>query len=91
MPPQSLNGSAAPHDNFDAYGNFDLIKRVKLDYTDVVVSRWQSRVTGLTVVHLDYEGMHHVILFDLFLIFWLAPIVNGYFVVGTESRCHSIL
>ncbi|KAG1833897.1 Metalloenzyme, LuxS/M16 peptidase-like protein [Suillus variegatus] len=68
MPPQSLNGSAAPHDNFDAYGNFDLIKRVKLDYTDVVVSRWQSRVTGLTVVHLDYE----------------APIVNGYFVVGTE-------
>lgn len=64
----SLNGSAALHDNFEAYGNFDLVKRVKLDYTDVVVSRWQSRVTGLTVVHLDYE----------------APIVNGYFVVGTE-------
>jgi hypothetical protein len=54
----SLNGSALPHDNFEAYGNFDLVKRVKLDYTDVVVSRWQSRVTGLTVVHLDYEGMH---------------------------------
>jgi hypothetical protein len=57
----SLNGSAAPHDIFKAYGNFDLVKRVKLDYTDVVVSRWQSRVTGLTVVHLDYEGIHRVI------------------------------
>jgi hypothetical protein len=57
----SLNGSAAPHDQSEPYGNFDLVKRVKLDYTDVVVSRWQSRVTGLTVVHLDYEGIHRVI------------------------------
>ncbi|KAH7931086.1 hypothetical protein BV22DRAFT_1027850 [Leucogyrophana mollusca] len=50
------------------FGNFDLVKRVKLDYTDVVVSKWQSRVTGLSIVHLDYE----------------APLVNGYFVIGTE-------
>lgn len=54
-----LNGSA--DENFNAFGNFDLVKRVKLDYTDVVVSKWQSRVTGLTVVHLDYEGIRFLI------------------------------
>ncbi|KAF5377430.1 hypothetical protein D9615_005325 [Tricholomella constricta] len=52
----------------ETYGNFDLIKRVKLDFTDVVMSKWRSRTTGLSVVHLDYE----------------APLVNGYFVVATE-------
>lgn len=52
----------------EIFENFDLVKRVKLDFTDVTVSKWRSRVTGLTVVHLDYE----------------APIVNGYFVVPTE-------
>ncbi|KAI9460971.1 Metalloenzyme, LuxS/M16 peptidase-like protein [Lactarius psammicola] len=52
----------------ETFGNFDLIRRVKLDFTDVTVSSWRSRVTGLNVVHLDYE----------------APIVNGYFVVPTE-------
>ncbi|KAF9569657.1 hypothetical protein CPC08DRAFT_731821 [Agrocybe pediades] len=52
----------------ETFGNYDLIKRVKLDFTDVVVSKWKSRETGLTVIHLDYE----------------APIVNGYFVVPTE-------
>ncbi|KAF9229385.1 hypothetical protein BS17DRAFT_771387 [Gyrodon lividus] len=64
----SLNGPAIPDDAFTSFGNFDLVQRVKLDYTDVVVSKWQSRATGLTLVHLDYE----------------APLVNGYFVVGTE-------
>lgn len=39
------------------YENFDLVKRVKLDYTDVTVSKWRSRVTGLNVVHLEYEGV----------------------------------
>ncbi|KAJ3568798.1 hypothetical protein NP233_g5473 [Leucocoprinus birnbaumii] len=52
----------------ESHGNFDLVKRVKLDYTDVVVSKWRSRKTGLSVVHMDYE----------------APIVNGYFVIATE-------
>ncbi|KAG5654102.1 hypothetical protein H0H81_007516 [Sphagnurus paluster] len=55
-------------DASESYGNFDLIKRVKLDFTDVVVSKWRSRISGLSVVHLDYE----------------APIINGYFVVATE-------
>lgn len=40
----------------EQFGNFDLIKRVKLDFTDVVISKWKSRTTGLSVVHLDYEG-----------------------------------
>lgn len=40
----------------ESHGNFDLVKRVKLDYTDVIVSKWRSRRTGLTVVHMDYDG-----------------------------------
>ncbi|THV04852.1 hypothetical protein K435DRAFT_774162 [Dendrothele bispora CBS 962.96] len=52
----------------ESFANFDLVNRVKLDFTDVTVSKWKSRVTGLSVVHLDYE----------------APIVSGYFVVATE-------
>ena len=41
----------------ETFGNFDLVKKFKLDFTDVVVSKWKSRSTGLTVIHLDYEGM----------------------------------
>ena len=40
----------------DAHGNFDLITKTKLDYTNLEVSKWKSRETGLSVVHLDYEG-----------------------------------
>jgi hypothetical protein len=40
----------------DTFGNFDLVKRLKLDFVNVVVSKWRSRVTGLDVVHLDYNG-----------------------------------
>lgn len=39
-----------------SYGNFDLVKKIKLDFTEVEVSKWRSNVTGLTVVHIDYEG-----------------------------------
>ncbi|PVF99908.1 hypothetical protein CPB86DRAFT_846178 [Serendipita vermifera] len=49
-------------------GNFDLVKQVDVSYTPVRVSKWRSRVTGLSVVHIDYE----------------APIVKGYFAVATE-------
>ena len=41
----------------ESFGNFDLIKKLKLDYTDVLVSKWRSRRTGLTVIHLDYDGL----------------------------------
>ncbi|TFK57173.1 hypothetical protein OE88DRAFT_1650788 [Heliocybe sulcata] len=62
------NGSVPSINGAQTYGNFDLVRRFKLDFSDVEVSKWKSRTTGLTVVHLDYE----------------APIVNGYFVVATE-------
>ena len=38
------------------FGNFDLVTKVKLDYADIQVSKWRSRITGLNVVHLDYNG-----------------------------------
>lgn len=41
-----------------SYGNFDLVKRVPVDKTKIVVSKWRSRVTGLSVVHIDYEGIY---------------------------------
>jgi hypothetical protein len=40
----------------EKFGNFDLVRRFKLDFTDVTISKWRSRITGLSVVHLDYEG-----------------------------------
>ncbi|KAG9001081.1 hypothetical protein FRB93_012461 [Tulasnella sp. JGI-2019a] len=52
----------------ESHGHFDLEQRVKLDYTDVTLSKWRSRETGLSVVHVDYE----------------SPLVKGYFVVRTE-------
>ncbi|KAI0080089.1 hypothetical protein K474DRAFT_1590638 [Panus rudis PR-1116 ss-1] len=52
----------------ESHGNFDLVKKFKLDFADILVSKWKSRESGLSVVHLDYD----------------APIVNGYFVVATE-------
>ncbi|KZT30492.1 hypothetical protein NEOLEDRAFT_1126056 [Neolentinus lepideus HHB14362 ss-1] len=62
------DGAVPSFDISKKFGNFDLVRRFKLDFSDVEVSKWKSRTTGLTVVHLDYE----------------APIVNGYFVVATE-------
>lgn len=44
----------------DKFGNFDLVTRFKLDLGDIHVSKWRSRVTGLTIVHLDYDGMFDV-------------------------------
>lgn len=41
----------------ESFGNFDLVKRVKLDYTAVEVSKWRSRDSGLSIVHIDYEGV----------------------------------
>jgi hypothetical protein len=45
----------------EKFGNFDLVRRFKLDFTDVTVSKWRSRTTGLSVVHLDYEGYKSVV------------------------------
>ena len=37
-------------------GNFDLVNKFKVDYADIAVSSWQSRESGLRLLHLDYEG-----------------------------------
>ena len=50
---------AANLDAESSIGSYDLKARVKLNYTDVTVSKWQSRDSGLTVVHLDYDGTRH--------------------------------
>lgn len=42
--------------SMSSFANFDLVNKFKLAYTDTVVSKWKSRVTGLSVVHLDYDG-----------------------------------
>ena len=43
------------------FGNFDLIRTEKLGLADIVFSKYRSRETGLTVVHLDYEGTWRVV------------------------------
>lgn len=40
----------------DRIGNFRLLKRIQLNYTEAVITKWQSQETGLRVVHVDYEG-----------------------------------
>lgn len=69
------------------FGNFDLLQCIKLDFADVIITKWRSRITGLSIVHIDYEG---TLVGALYLksvpLFLLAPIVKGYFVLGTESR-----
>jgi hypothetical protein len=80
------NPKATMRQPTESFGNYNLIKRVKLDFTDVVVSKWKSSVTGLTVIHLDYEGIILLsFLQSLFNAIRAAPVVNGYFVVATES------
>ena len=70
----------------ESFGNYKLIKRCKLDFIDVVVLKWKSIVTGLTVIHIDYDGISllspPLLPFDTS---YAAPIVNGYFVVPIES------
>lgn len=47
----------------ETHGNFDLVKRFKLDFADVHVSKWKSRTSGLSVVHLDYEGVSIILIY----------------------------
>lgn len=50
------NGAPLNAKPLEAHGNFDLIKKFKLDFADIHVSKWKSRTSGLSVVHLDYDG-----------------------------------
>ena len=54
---QEPKTNAMTHLPQSTFGNFDLVKKLKLDFTDVLVSKWRSRRTGLTVIHLDYDGL----------------------------------
>ena len=77
----------------ETHGNFDLVKRFKLDFADIHVSKWRSRISGLSVVHLDYDGAFlpsHRAWIPMERIHPTAPLVNGYFVVGTESTYASL-
>lgn len=53
------NGAPLNAKPLEAHGNFDLIKKFKLDFADIHVSKWKSRSSGLSVVHLDYDGAAH--------------------------------
>lgn len=56
MPPAGDLSPAMEGTREEKYKNFDLVKRFKLPFADIRVSKWRSRVTGLTVAHLDYDG-----------------------------------
>lgn len=49
-------GGGADTDNQENIGNFVLTGRASVDYGDIAISKWQSTVTGLRVVHVDYES-----------------------------------
>ena len=55
-PRDTLTRYSHPSQMDNAFGNFDLLNRFQLESTNIVVSKWRSRKTGLSVVHLDYEG-----------------------------------
>jgi hypothetical protein len=55
LPDEAAGGS---HFAPQQFGNFDLVKHHALDFTDVTVSKWRSRKTGLTMLHLDYDGTY---------------------------------
>ena len=87
MPAFSNRSPPSAHP-IETHDNFDLVKRFKLDFADIHVSKWRSRDSGLSVVHLDYDGTPPEILLSCSCAYCgTAPLVNGYFVVGTESMC----
>ena len=51
-----------------SYGHFQLLARVPVRYADVVVEKWQSTQTGLTVLWANVD----------------SPLVNGYITVASE-------
>ena len=61
-----------------AYGNFDLVRRIKLSFTDVEISKWRSRVTGLSVVHVDYSGSYTVLIRNFLMTYFLHVLFSSY-------------
>ena len=90
MSPTSTLQQPSPSASPESHGNFDPIERVKLGDFDTTVSSCRSGVTGLEVANLNYEGKQTTaadLLPLTYIVFILpiTPIVNGYFVVATES------
>ena len=59
-PPPSSQGQGADRRTSPVVpsrlGNFDLLTSFKLDFADIKVAKWQSRVTGLKVVWAQADG-----------------------------------
>ena len=70
----------------EAFGSFDLLQHIPLELADIVVTQWRSMVTGLTVVHIDYDGMFFLYHSMLSLLIILAPMLKTYFLLRTESE-----
>lgn len=51
----SLKHNMPPFNN-TSFGNFDLLKKHPLGIRDITLYKWKSRVTGLSVLHIDYQG-----------------------------------
>jgi hypothetical protein len=51
----------------ESVGNFRRIARVQ-PTTEVVITKWRSEITGLRVVHIDYESA----LFSIYYMFFLT-------------------
>lgn len=66
-------------------GNYDLLQRNEVDYTsDTVLTKWRSRKTGLTVVHVDNGGMSKPLSFH-FLLSISEPFIRAYLTLRTEG------
>ena len=74
--------------------NFTVIKSIKTDF-DITITKYKSKVTGLTVVLVDYQGMIRTsqkyqkqvkYRTNMTAIFsYIAPLVDGFFTVVTEG------
>lgn len=64
---EAQQSSTTPYDN--VLGNYHLTQRIALDSAGAVITKWQSQITGLRVVHIDCHG----------------SLINGWFAICTES------
>ena len=53
---EAISHSPAHTQMDNGFGNFDRLTKFQVQSTNTVISKWRSRQTGLSVVHLDYEG-----------------------------------
>lgn len=88
---RNLNRNMIMSSDVTSFGNFDLLKTHRLNIRNITLHKWKSRITGLTVLHIDYQGECCNLLLRPGLRATPAPLVKGYFVIPTESEGDSIL